>query len=148
MATPLETLANLAKLGSLKPEAPDPAELAGLIQSGRARLRDAETPSLALESRIDLAYNASHALALAALRWHGYRADSRYLVFQCLTHTLGLPPAAVRVLDTCHRRRNVAEYEGHLEVEASLVTDLIATAKRVLDLVDKLGAISPGTPPP
>ena len=28
-----------------------------------------------LEGRFDLANNASHSLALAALRWHGYRAD-------------------------------------------------------------------------
>ena len=40
-----------------------------------------------IESRFDLAYNPSHALALANLRWHGYRSDIRYIVFQCLQHT-------------------------------------------------------------
>jgi hypothetical protein len=65
-----------------------------------------------LEGRFDLAYNAAHALALAALRWHGYRSERRYIVFQCLTHTLNLSPEQWRVLDQAHRKRNVAEYEA------------------------------------
>jgi hypothetical protein len=57
-----------------------------------ARLTDAVNVSLAPESRFDLAYNAAHALALAALRRLGYRSENRYLVFQTLPHTAGLPP--------------------------------------------------------
>ena len=45
-----------------------------------------------LESRFDLAYGAAHALCLAALRHHGYRASKRYIVFQILPDTLGLVP--------------------------------------------------------
>jgi hypothetical protein len=55
---------------------------------------------------------------------------------------LGLKPAEWRVFDTCHRRRNVAEYEGHLEVEESLVTELVILTQRVLELVE---ALSPKT---
>jgi hypothetical protein len=77
-------LDNLVKTGQLKREPPDARETAGLLHSARARLNDARNPSLSLESRFDLAYNASHALALAALRQQGYRADSRYIVFQTL----------------------------------------------------------------
>lgn len=47
---------------SLKPEAPDANELAGLLRTGIARLHDARNTTLALESRFDLAYNAAHAL--------------------------------------------------------------------------------------
>ena len=64
----------------LRPEAPDAAEFAGLKRSGLARLADAENAALAIESRFDLAYNAAHALCLAALRWHGYRSGNRYIV--------------------------------------------------------------------
>ena len=60
-------------------------------ESGENRLADAANPSLSLESRFDLAYNAAHALASAALRRLGYRAENRYVVFQALPHTLGLP---------------------------------------------------------
>lgn len=78
---PLENLSRPG--GSLKPEPPDAAEIAGLQRTGRARLADAGNASLALESRFDLAYNAAHALCLAALRAKGYRAANRFIVFKC-----------------------------------------------------------------
>jgi hypothetical protein len=37
-------------------------------RSGLARLKDAANAGLLLEGRFDLAYNAAHALCLAALR--------------------------------------------------------------------------------
>lgn len=40
-------------------EPPDANEITGLVHSGRVRLTDAENPSNSLESRFDLAYNAS-----------------------------------------------------------------------------------------
>ncbi|GAO36087.1 hypothetical protein SCT_1486 [Sulfuricella sp. T08] len=83
-----QNLANLAKTGQLKAEAPSRKEFEGLVRSARARLKDAHIKTLSIESRFDLGYNASHALALAALRWHGYRSENRYIVFQCLQHTL------------------------------------------------------------
>ena len=134
-------LENLAKIGKLKKEAVSQAEFDGLVKSGRARLSDARTAKLSRESRFDLACNASHALALAALRWHGYRSENRYLVFQCLQETLGLKPEQWRVLALCHERRNVAEYEGHLDVEDRLVADLIQIAEVVLEKVTALGKV-------
>lgn len=86
-------LENLVRIGKLKREPPSRPEFDGLVRSGRTRLADAANGSLALESRFDLAYNAAHALALAALRRMGYRSDNRYLVFQALPHTLGIPAA-------------------------------------------------------
>ena len=127
-----QALENLSGPGkALKAEAPDDNETAGLIRTGTARLADARNASLALESRFDLAYNAAHALCLAALRRKGYRASNRYIVFQVLPHTLGLGPEVWRVLDLCHNKRNLGEYEGLMEVDERLVTDLIAAAERV-----------------
>jgi hypothetical protein len=134
-------LENLAKIGKLKKERVSQTEFDGLVKSGRARLTDARTPSLSIESRFDLAYNASHALALAALRWHGYRSENRYLVFQCLQDTLGLGPEHWRLLALCHERRNVAEYQGHLDVEEKLVTDLIRVAALLLEKISALGKV-------
>ena len=54
----------------LKAESPDTDEFAGLKRSGLARLKDAATASLSLESRFDLAYNAAHALCFAAVPIH------------------------------------------------------------------------------
>ena len=85
----LAELDNLVRLGQLKREPPVASEIRGLLRSGEARLTDAANRGLSLESRFDLAYNAAHALALAALRLHGYRSENRFLVFQVLPHTLG-----------------------------------------------------------
>jgi hypothetical protein len=131
-------LDNLVRVRQLKEEPASADEIAGLVRSGLARLKDAGNTSLSYESRFDLAYNAAHALSLAALRWHGYRSDSRYIVFQCLQHTIDLPGEQWRVLDQAHRKRNLAEYEGHLEVEEQLVEALIRVAGIVAERVDVL----------
>lgn len=131
------TLENLSGPGKvLKVEAVDAAEFAGLMRIGTARLHDARHLSLALESRFDLAYNAAHALSLAALRRMGYRPSNRFIVFQVLPHTLGLGPEVWRVLDKCHNTRNLGEYEGMLDVNARLVADLITSTQRVLDALN------------
>ncbi len=122
-------LDNLVRIGKLKREPASPRELQGLRESAVARLADASQASLSFDSRFDLAYNAAHALALHALRRLGYRSDNRYLVFQTLPHTAGVPPEVWRVLAKAHERRNLAEYEGHLERDEALLTELIAAAK-------------------
>lgn len=117
-------------------------EIRGLLNSGSERLADAKNGNLALSSRFDLAYNAAHAFSLAALRWHGYRSDSRYLVFQTLPHTLGMPAAVWRVLSKAHEMRNVAEYEGHLDADAAMLRNLIEAAEAVRIAVTALPALT------
>jgi hypothetical protein len=129
VTSPLENLAGLGK--PLSTESPDAGEIKGLLRSGRARLTDAQNATLSPESRFDLAYNAAHALCLAALRRQGYRAQHRYIVFQVLPHTLGLGPEVWRVLAKAHDKRNLAEYEGHVDVEENFVRDLLAACAAV-----------------
>ncbi len=129
MAERSKELANLARIGKLSVEPGTAGEIGGLLSSGSERLADARNEGLALTSRFDLAYNAAHAFSLAALRWHGYRSDSRYLVFQALPHTLGMPPAVWRVLAKAHELRNVAEYAGHFDADATLLRSLIEAAE-------------------
>ena len=134
-------LERLVGIGQLKREPGAQAEIDGLIRSARSRLTDARRSSLALESRFDLAYNAAHALSLAALRWKGYRSESRFVAFQALPHTLGLGPGGWRVLATCHQRRNTLEYEGYLEVDERLVVDLLQAAETVYEAMIKQGPL-------
>lgn len=117
-------LDNLVKAKQLKVEPFDENEFSGLLKSGKARLKDASNPTLELESRFLLAYNAAHSLALAALRLRGYRADNRYIVFQALPYTLGVSSHIWRVLAKCHDRRNLAEYEGTLEMDEQILSEL------------------------
>ena len=121
--------------GVLSTEPPDQKEFEGLVRSARARLTDAQSQSNSLYSRFDLAYSAAHALALAALRFRGYRSSKRYIVFQVLPHTLGLGPEVWRVLSKCHDMRNRTEYEGALDVDERLVDDLIAACRKVEEKV-------------
>lgn len=132
-------LDRLVQTGQLKSEPPARAELDGLVRSGLARLRDAENEAISLDGRFDLAYNAAHALSLAALRWHGYRSENRYLVFQTLPLTLDIPAEQWRVLDTAHRKRNYVEYEGVADVDEELVTAVIRVAREVAERVSALG---------
>ncbi len=124
------------KVRQLKPEPPSEKDISGLIKSGLARLNDSANESLSIESRFDLAYNAAHALSLAALRKAGYRSESRYIVFQCLKHTLDFPNESWRVLDNAHRLRNIAEYEGELDVSEALLESLIRTVRMIADLLN------------
>ncbi len=124
-------LDNLVRIGKLKMERPAKSELEGLLRSGQSRLADAERSDLSLESRFDLGYNAAHALALAALRLRGYRSESRYLVFQCLQHTIELPNEQWRVLDQAHRKRNLAEYEGEVDVDEQLIKAMLRVAREI-----------------
>lgn len=136
MTSPLEKLSGPGK--SLRQEPPDTKEYEGLKHSGLTRLADAENPVNSLESRFDLAYNAAHALCLAALRRHGYRAANRYIVFQVLPHTLGLGPGVWRVLSRCHDLRNRGEYEGDLQIDERLLRELIGACKIIVATMNKL----------
>lgn len=133
-------LDNLVAIGQLEIEPGTRAEFEGLLASGAARIKDAQNESLSVDSRFDLAYNAAHAFALAALRYSGYRAKTRYHVFQSLQDTLAVPAAQWRVLDQAHRKRNTAEYEGNVEVDLKLVEGVITVA---LELQTRLGALIP-----
>jgi len=137
--SPLDNLSGPDK--SLRREPPDAKEFAGLVESGVTRLADAQNESNSLAGRFDLVYNAAHALSLAALRHAGYRSTNRYIVFQVLPHTLGMPPSVWRVLSRGHELRNRGEYEGDLYADERLVTDMITACKAVAAAVKKLPRI-------
>ena len=138
MSSPLESLSGPGK--SLRAEPPDAQEFAGLKRSGLARLQDASNTGLSLEGRFDLAYNAAHALCLAALRLQGYRPANRYIVFQVLPHTLGLGAEVWRVLAKCHEVRNLGEYEGDLNIDDRLLADLLLASRAVAAALEQLKA--------
>ena len=133
-----EALANLARIGQLKVQAPNPAEIQRMLKLARTRLADAQLARVSVDGRFASVYGAGHAASLAALRWHGYRSENRFTVFQCLPHTLGWPPHRWRVLDAAHQKRNMAEYEGYLDIEESMVRELIALVGDLILDVERL----------
>ncbi len=142
----LPALDNLVRTGLLKAEPTEPREFDNRVRSVRTRLDDAKQTGLSPESRFDLAYNAAHALSLAALRWHGYRPNrQRYVVFQPLVHTLKLPPEMARILDKCHSMRNLVEYGGESEIDIRLLEELIRATNAVAAAVGRLGPVVPSS---
>lgn len=138
----LELLDNLVRIKKLKLEPPDQKEFDGMVASAKRQLKDANVKGLSEEGRFTLVYGAAHAASLAAMRWHGYRSDNRYLVFQSLKQTVGLDNVKWRILDKCHNVRNIAEYEGHLEISPQLLKELIDITNELVILVESLGPIA------
>lgn len=136
---PPNALENLARIGQLKVEPRNNAEVQRMLDMARTRLTDAQISNLSAEGRFSSVYNAAHVAALAALRWHGYRSENRYTVFQCLTHTLNWPTHRWRALDMAHQKRNLAEYEGYLEIEESQISQLCAL---VTELIEDVAAMT------
>lgn len=138
----VDQLENLVRVRKLHKETPDQNEFDGMLESATVSLSDAATPGLSTNSIFSLVYGAAHTGSLAALRWHGYRSTERYIVFQCLTHTIGLDTEKVRLLAECHRIRNLAEYEGHIEIGETIVQELKVVTGELLNLVKALGPVS------
>ena len=134
----MDALDNLVKINKLHKEPFDHAEFNGMLMAAKIKLQDARLEGLSKDSQFTLSYGAAHALSLAALRWHGYRSDNRYLVFQCLQHTVGFSNAQWRVLDQCHQKRNIAEYEGHLDINDALLKELLKLTRLLFGKVSLL----------
>ena len=138
MPISLPALDRLVSINKLKAEPRNEVEARKMLAMARIHLADTRLAGLSPEGRFTGAYNAAHAAALAALRWHGYRSEKRYIVFQCLTHTLNWPASRWRVLDAAHQNRNLAEYEGFMEVEDSAIAELCAVVADLIIDVEKL----------
>ena len=140
------TLDNLVRIGKLKPFPANRSEFEQLLGLAQTLLGTVTTSGrMATESQVILAYDAAHAASRAGLRAHGYRCDDQYLVFQCLEHTIGWPTEKWRVLDNCHRRRNAAEYEGNIDLPASLTAEWVRLTADLIDAVSELEYLLPPT---
>ncbi len=136
---PSPELDRLVAINVLAHEAPIRAEFEGLVDDASATLTDAQNATLSSESRFRLAYGAVHSIALAALRWHGYRPrNNRQIVFQALAHTLQVPAPVWRMLTRAHEQRNRREYEGLGEIDERLLADVIAAGIDLLARVRRL----------
>lgn len=122
-------LKNLLRIGQLKPEPHATAGQDGLLRSCGRRLSGTERINLSIESHFYLADNATHSLALTALRAKGYPTQSHYLTIQCLQHTIDLPNAQSRMLGQAHCKCYFAEYEGEIDVDERLVNAMLRVAQ-------------------
>ncbi len=131
-------LDNLVKIGSLKAEPPSRVEFDGMVRSARGGLKDAQSEHIETDSRFVLATEAAHKFALAALRREGYRSENRITVFQALVHTAGVSKEDLQIFLAAHNERNLASYEGHVDIDKALLKKLIEATKRLETAVGKL----------
>jgi len=139
MSSGKNILENLARAGQLAAEPSSADEIGRLLAGAEDQLRDSRNSSLSAPSRFILAYGASHALALAALRAAGYRPVAskghRKIIFQALGSTAGAPTELWVALDRYHDRRNAAEYEAApraSEAEAKDLVELTTTLQKLV----------------
>lgn len=142
-------LANLARAGQLAAEPTSAGEIGRLLKNADDQLRDSGIKSVSAAGRFMLAYNATHALALAALRAEAYRPSTsqghRKIIFQVLEATAGAPRELWVALDRYHDRRNAAEYEGAPAATEAEAKDLVELAAKLQKLVlDRLKRGHPG----
>lgn len=138
MSSGRSNLENLARAKQLNAEPPVREQIGRLLASAEDQLRDSRNASLSAPSRFLLAYNAAHALALAALRNAGYRPSSaghRKIIFQVLATTAGAPPQLWLALDKYHDRRNASEYEGAPPASTVEAEDMIKLTAELQRLV-------------
>ena len=132
------TLENLERIDLLLPLERSETEFTQLIERAKMLHTDSKRCELSIQSRFQLAYEASFALALAALRWHGYRPSSnRYVVFQALSHTIELGSEVV-LLSKAHAMRNEIEYDAEPFDDLKFLDELIAVNEVLLDRVPRL----------
>lgn len=136
-----DPLQNLQRIGLLD-AVPFSAELqARMLRTAQSRLQDAMRKGNSLETRFDCAYTAIRAVGDAALLSAGFRTSTskpghHQTTLQCLTHTLGVDAATVRVLDGLRKQRNLSDYDGELITEAAL-QECIDQASRLLRLAQQ-----------
>lgn len=124
------TLENLIGKG-LQQEPASPEELRRFLNKIAIKLADAQSESLSLDSRFDLAYEALLQIGLAALRANGYRPDSRgghhLLALQTLNTTIGYPREKLRLLDEFRRQRATGLYDGSFDPTKAEVQAILTT---------------------
>lgn len=130
------TLDNLLGIGRLKTHKPSRVEVARLVASAEASLRDAQRADLGNGSRLDLAYKAIMQAALAALYANGFRPSTsepghQQTTIQTLPKTIGLAADRMTVLDNFRRARNLADYEG-AEVEEAKARECAESAAQLI----------------
>ena len=132
------TLENLERIELLTPLERSETEFTQLVAKAKMLHMDSMRSDLSVQSRFHLAYEASFALALAALRWHGYRpAGNRYVVFQALSHTMELG-SEVALLSKAHGMRNEVEYDAEPFDDLRFLEELISVNEILLDRIPRL----------
>lgn len=113
-----------------------------MLLSAKQRLRDAEFTQNSPETRFDCAYTAIRVVADIGLHLNGFRTSTskpghHQTAVQCLSHTLGVDAATVRILDGLRKQRNLSDYDGEMVTDAAL-QECLRQAQAIVTRVDSV----------
>jgi len=124
--------------GWLSKHDPTKREISELLGIVARDVRDAQTPGLSPEWKLNIAYNAALQAATAALAASGYRASRQahhYRVIESLSRTIGVEDEIVRRLDGFRKKRNIGGYERAGTVSDHEAAEMLKLATDLLDNV-------------
>jgi hypothetical protein len=127
-------------------------EIARFLAKIQTKLADAQSESISMETRFDIAYEALLQVGIVALRAHDLRTDSRgghhTLALQTLVTTIGAPSAKIRLLDEFRRQRAASLYDGSFIPTQAELAELIGNVQQLYALLlDWLKANRPALVP-
>jgi len=111
----------------------DKQEIANLLQIVDRDLKDAKEKSISQDWRFGIAYNAALKLCAILLAAEGYRPErtlQHYRTIFAMPEILGKETMdAAQYLDTCRKKRNIAEYDQIGIVSETEAEELLKFAK-------------------
>ena len=125
--------------GRLRPHRTSAREVEDLLRVVDRDLRDAAIGAISADRRFATAYNAALQTATVVVRAAGYRpagVGHHWLTFQTLAEIMGRgEQGRVDYLDSCRRKRNVADYDAAGKVSEAEVDELLREARLFLQNV-------------
>ena len=115
-------------------------EIAQLFAVFEREIADAQVEAVSAEGRFESAYTAGRTMAQASLAASGYRASgegNHYWTIQSLAFTLQTDADTINKFDQFRRKRNISIYERIGMVSEQEVTEMIALAQELHNLVTK-----------
>lgn len=111
-----------------------------MLITAKQRMRDATFAENSNATRFDCAYTAIRAIADMALHLEGFRTSTskpghHQTAIQCLSHSLGVDDATVRILDGLRKQRNGSDYEGDPVTDAAL-NECLNQARNILERIE------------
>ena len=111
----------------------DRQEIANLLQIVDRDLKDAREKSISPDWRFNIAYNAALKLCTILLAAEGYRPErtlQHYRTILAMPEILGQKfKEDVQYLDTCRKKRNIAEYDQIGVISETEAAELLKFAK-------------------
>lgn len=114
-------------------------EIRHLLRIADRDLADCRNPSLSVDWRFNIAYNAALRCANAALATAGYRAAKNahhFRVIQSLKFTIGTDDKEIQKLDAFRKKRNISEYDRAGSVSKTELNEMTSLSVELRESVE------------